>query len=95
MVQGKASCMNAERVQLLESIDFVWSTSKTSSSSQNSVGNIHKQSGDSTTAAIGSGVSRNIQGLSSLSAAADVIAAMHYDGTLDEDDDDDDDDDEH
>lgn len=99
MNEGKSSCMNEERVKLLEKIKFVWSTSivagSTGMKNENNEGKISCKNGGNKVDVVNpkdaegkTGIesgnfdeSREVgEGLSTLSAAANVIAAMHYDG---------------
>jgi hypothetical protein len=81
MKEGKTSCMNQERVAMLNQIGFAWSTAITgkpnkSKKSQPDGASKEKSPEKSKTT---NKKNQASEGLSSLSAAADVIASMRVD----------------
>lgn len=94
MNEGRPSCMNAERVKMLKKIDFVWSTStsavniapgKNGKEKARTKGVVCDDSECELSEPMEASVKKKsseesaIEGLSSLSAAANVIAGMHND----------------
>jgi uncharacterized Zn finger protein (UPF0148 family) len=85
MKEGKTSCMNQERVAMLNQIGFAWSTTitgKPNKSKKSQPDGASKEKSPEKSPEKSKTTNKKNQaseGLSSLSAAADVIASMRVD----------------